>query len=42
VTKDERSRYEGGQTRRWLKIKQKNWTVEEGPWQRRIFGEDKG
>jgi ATP-dependent DNA ligase len=27
VAKDEDSRYEGGATRRWLKVKQKDWTV---------------
>jgi hypothetical protein len=30
VAKDEASVYEGGATRRWLKVKQKGWTVEEG------------
>jgi hypothetical protein len=29
VAKDERSVYEVGATRRWLKVKQKAWTVEE-------------
>jgi hypothetical protein len=29
VAKDERSVYEGGATRRWLKVKQKDWTVED-------------
>ena len=29
VGKDEASPYEGGRTRHWLKVKQKNWTVEE-------------
>ena len=33
--------YEGGATRRWLKVKQKGWTVEEDRWRRRIFGEDR-
>jgi hypothetical protein len=32
--------YEGGATRRWLKVKQKGWTVEEDRWRRRIFEED--
>jgi len=41
VAKDETSAYEGGLTRRWLKVKQKNWTLEEDRWQRRIFGEDR-
>jgi hypothetical protein len=36
VAKDERSAYEGGATRRWLKVKQKGWTVEEDRWRRRI------
>jgi bifunctional non-homologous end joining protein LigD len=36
VAKDEASVYEGGATRRWLKVKQKGWTVEEDRWQRRI------
>jgi ATP-dependent DNA ligase len=38
VAKDEASVYEGGRTRRWLKVKQKDWTVEEDRWQRRISG----
>jgi ATP-dependent DNA ligase len=29
VAKDETSLYEAGPTRRWLKVKQKGWTVEE-------------
>ena len=36
VAKDESSLYEAGPTRRWLKVKQKGWTVEEDRWQRRI------
>ena len=36
VAKDEASLYEAGPTRRWLKVKQKSWTVEEDRWQRRI------
>jgi ATP-dependent DNA ligase len=28
VAKDDASPYEGGPTKRWLKVKQKNWTVE--------------
>jgi len=36
VAKDEASLYEAGTTRRWLKVKQKGWTVEEDRWQRRI------
>jgi bifunctional non-homologous end joining protein LigD len=41
VAKDEASAYEGGRTTRWLKVKQKGWTVAEDRWRRRIFGEDK-
>ena len=37
VAKNEASGYEGGQTRRWLKVKVPGWTVEEDRWQRRIF-----
>jgi ATP-dependent DNA ligase len=37
VAKDEASAYEGGPTRRWLKVKQKEWTVDEDRWRRRIF-----
>jgi bifunctional non-homologous end joining protein LigD len=36
VAKDEASLYEGGPTIRWLKVKQRGWTVEEDRWQRRI------
>jgi bifunctional non-homologous end joining protein LigD len=36
VAKDETSPYEAGPTRRWLKVKQKDWTVAEDRWQRRI------
>jgi bifunctional non-homologous end joining protein LigD len=35
VAKEEASLYEAGPTRRWLKVKQKGWTVEEDRWQRR-------
>jgi ATP-dependent DNA ligase len=38
VAKDEGSVYAGGPTRRWLKVKQKEWTVAEDGWQRRISG----
>ena len=41
VAKDEASGYEGGSTRRWLKVKQKGWTVEEDRWRRRSFEEDR-
>jgi bifunctional non-homologous end joining protein LigD len=37
VAKDESSAYAGGgATRRWLKVKQKNWTVGDERWTRRI------
>jgi ATP-dependent DNA ligase len=36
VAKDEASAYEGGPTKRWLKVKQKGWTVEDDRWRRRI------
>jgi bifunctional non-homologous end joining protein LigD len=36
VAKDETSLYEAGPTRRWLKVKQKGWTVDEDRWRRRI------
>ena len=36
VAKDEASVYEGGPTRRWLKVKLKDWTVAEDWWRRRI------
>jgi len=36
VAKDETSSYEGGPTRRWLKVKQKDWTVPDDRWQWRI------
>src|SRR5215470_9140677 len=36
VAKEEASLYEAGPTRRWLKVKQKGWTVDEDRWQRRI------
>jgi ATP-dependent DNA ligase len=36
VAKDEASAYEGGATRRWLKVKQKGWTIGDGRWTRRI------
>ena len=40
VAKDEASVYEGGPTMRWLKVKQKGWTLEEDRWQRRISSGD--
>jgi ATP-dependent DNA ligase len=36
VAKDEASVYEGGATRRWLKVKVRGWTVAEDRWRRRI------
>jgi hypothetical protein len=36
VAKDEGSAYEGRATRRWLKVKQHDWTVDEDRWRRRI------
>jgi len=36
VAKDEASTYEGGATRRWLKVKQKDWTIGDDRWTRRI------
>jgi hypothetical protein len=38
--KNEASAYEGGPTRRWLKVKQKDWTVADDGWRRRLFEED--
>ncbi len=37
AAKDEASTYQTGSTTRWLKVEQKNWTVEEERWRRRIF-----
>jgi ATP-dependent DNA ligase len=34
VAKDEASAYEGGATRWWVKVKQRNWTLEEDRWRR--------
>jgi ATP-dependent DNA ligase len=36
VAKGEASQYEAGPTRRWLKVKQKDWTDPEDRWQRRV------
>jgi bifunctional non-homologous end joining protein LigD len=36
VVKDEAGAYEGGVTRRWLKVKQKGWTIGDARWTRRI------
>src|SRR5262249_21386157 len=36
VAKNEASAYEGGATRRWSKVKQKEWTVEGDGWRRRF------
>jgi ATP-dependent DNA ligase len=41
VAKDEASLYEAGPTRRWLKVKQKAWTVEGDGFRRRMFEEDR-
>jgi ATP-dependent DNA ligase len=37
VAKDEGSRYEGGPTRAWLKVKQRGWRMGEDRWRRRMF-----
>jgi bifunctional non-homologous end joining protein LigD len=37
VAKDESSRYEGGQTRAWLKVKQRGWTMADDRWRRTMF-----
>jgi ATP-dependent DNA ligase len=39
VAKNEASAYEAGPTRRWLKVKQKDWTDAENRWQRRLLTE---
>ena len=36
VAKEEASVYQAGPTRRWLKVKQRDWTVAADRWQRRI------
>jgi ATP dependent DNA ligase domain len=36
VAKDEASAYQGAWTRRWLKVKQKDWTVAEDGWRLRM------
>ena len=36
VAKEEASAYESGPTRRWLKVKQKDWTIGDERWPRRI------
>ena len=41
VAKDKASVYDGGPTRRWLKVEQKGWTDEEDRWRRRILEEDR-
>jgi ATP-dependent DNA ligase len=38
VAKDDRSPYEGGPTRRWLKVKQDGWTASEDRWRRVLLG----
>jgi len=42
VAKDEARLYEAGRTRRWLKAKQKGWTVEQDRWQDRAQRFDLG
>jgi bifunctional non-homologous end joining protein LigD len=37
VAKDEKSAYDGGPTRRWLKVKQKGWTDAEDRWRRALL-----
>ena len=37
VAKDEKSTYEGGLTRTWLKVKQKGWTDAEDRWRRALL-----
>jgi ATP-dependent DNA ligase len=36
VAKEEASAYEAGATRRWLKVKQADWTIGDDRWTRRI------
>ncbi len=36
VAKDEASEYEGGPTKVWLKVKQRDWTLAEDGWRRKI------
>jgi ATP-dependent DNA ligase len=36
VAKDEASTYKGGATRRWLKVKQEDWTIGDDRWTRRL------
>ena len=36
VAKDEAGLYEAGPTKRWLKVKQKDWTIGDERWTRRI------
>ena len=36
VAKDEVSMYAAGPTRRWLRVKQKGWTIGDEKWTRRI------
>ena len=37
VAKDDTSPYDGGATRRWLKVKQRGWTDTEDRWRRALF-----
>jgi len=36
VAKDEASAYQGGPTRRWLQVKQRDWAVDGDGWRRRF------
>jgi hypothetical protein len=36
VAKDDASAYESGPTKRWLMVKQKDWTIDDDRWTRRI------
>ena len=36
VAKDEATAYEAGPTKRWLKVKQQDWTIDGDRWRRRI------
>jgi bifunctional non-homologous end joining protein LigD len=41
VAKDDASAYEGSVTRRWVKVKQKNWTIGDERWTRRKPASDR-
>jgi ATP-dependent DNA ligase len=36
VAKEDASAYHAGATRRWLKVKQADWTIDDARWTRRI------